>query len=233
MNTHVLLFSHASSNEQIRRSCAIPAHDRLTFQNLPEAVMSKLPSTVFRCVRQERISIRESVCPSVRWCVRNACAKAAFLGWFRPRWDLILNLVINKRVFRASFTLSLQLSVHLYLHIRHIFSANVNTRRDTVRTHRCPVGLVSLLLVVDCRMAQVIAYRNCRQNTVWATGAKWENYPLPRSECPHSYLRELPLCKLRWYGRVTMTVGTTILYIAMIWPRYNDLLKPLLHTSLG
>ena len=72
-------------------------------------------------------SVRPSVGPSVR----NTCAKTAFLGWFRPRWDPVLNLMINKRVLRASFTiLSLHLSVHLYLHICHIFSAKVNTRKD-------------------------------------------------------------------------------------------------------
>ena len=36
------------------------------------------------------------------------------------------------------------LFVHLSLHIWHMF----NTHRDTVRTHRCPVGLVAFLLLV-------------------------------------------------------------------------------------
>ena len=35
------------------------------------------------------------------------------------------------------------LYVHLSVHISQIPSAKVNTRRDTVRMHRCPIGLVS------------------------------------------------------------------------------------------
>ena len=45
--------------------------------------------SLFRCVRQERISIRGSVRPSVRRSVRRsvryACAKTAFFGRFWPR----------------------------------------------------------------------------------------------------------------------------------------------------
>ena len=53
---------------------------------------------IFRCVHQERISIR-SVRPSVRRSVRlsvhYACAKTAFLSCFGPRWDPILKQMIN------------------------------------------------------------------------------------------------------------------------------------------
>ena len=84
-----------------------------------------------RCVRQERISKR------IYLSVHNACAKTAFLDLFWPRWDPVLDRMMNKRVLRASFTtLSILLSVHLFLHVCHVFSAKVNLQRDTVRTHR-------------------------------------------------------------------------------------------------
>ena len=46
-----------------------------------KCLLSFSPFSVFRCVRQERISIRRSVRPSVRY----ACAKTAFPGCFWPR----------------------------------------------------------------------------------------------------------------------------------------------------
>ena len=42
------------------------------------------------------------------------------------------------------------LSVYLSLHICHIISAQFNTRRDTVRTHRCPIMLVKLVNSHSC-----------------------------------------------------------------------------------
>ena len=62
--------------------------------------------------------------------------------------------MINQQVLRAST----RPFVHLFLHICHM----INKRRDTVRMHRCPVGLVSFLLKVDiCALEPVIAGRNC------------------------------------------------------------------------
>ena len=94
-------------------------------------------------------------------CISTVCAKKNVHGFldassrpYRPCKNRVSRLIkatvrsyseimINKRVLRASFTtLSLCLSVHLYLQICHIFYAKVNTRRDTVQTHHCPVGLV-------------------------------------------------------------------------------------------
>ena len=70
-------------------------------------------------MRPAGMHLYKKVCPSVL----NACEKTAFLGWFRPGWYPVLNLMINKRVLRVSFTIqSLHLSVHIYLHICHIFS---------------------------------------------------------------------------------------------------------------
>ena len=127
---------------------------------------------VFRCVRQERISLRgsvrpsviqsvrpsvhpparpsvcssvrpsvhpparPSVCSTVRLSVRDTCAKTAFLGCFWPRWDPLVYWMINKRFWEPPLLLScfICLFVHLSLHMSHMFSAKLNTRRDTVRT---------------------------------------------------------------------------------------------------
>ena len=64
-----------------------------------------------------------SVRPSVHPSVCDACARTAFLGGFRPWRDPVLNVMVNRRVLRASFTiLSLHLSVHRYLHTCHVFN---------------------------------------------------------------------------------------------------------------
>ena len=49
-------------------------------------------------------SVRPSIRPSVRPSVRYACAKTAFFGCFRPRWDPTLNLLRDKHDLRASIT---------------------------------------------------------------------------------------------------------------------------------
>ena len=75
--------------------------------------------SLFRCVRQERISIRGSVRPSVRrsvgWSVRYACAKTVFLGCFWPRWDPTLKQMINQHVLRVFSPVcsSICLSIHM------------------------------------------------------------------------------------------------------------------------
>ena len=101
---------------------------------------------VFRCVRQERISIRGSVRPSVHWSIRpyvhplHKCKNRVsrlFLATMRSytesndRQTCFESLLYYSCRFICLF-------VHLSLHICHMF----NTRRDTARTHRCPVGLV-------------------------------------------------------------------------------------------
>ena len=73
-------------------------------------------AAVFRCVRQERISIRgsvppsvrpsgsPSVRPSVRMSVRYACKKkTAFLGWIWPWWDPSLNQMIDNHFYSLLF----------------------------------------------------------------------------------------------------------------------------------
>ena len=100
------------------------------------------------------MSLCRSVCPSVRWSVRRSVRRSVRPS-VRPL-HMCKNRVSRlffghgeilywiKRNLRASFaTLSfICLLVHLSLHICHMFIAKVNTRGDTVRTHRCPVGLV-------------------------------------------------------------------------------------------
>ena len=101
---------------------------------------------IFRCIRQERISIRKTVHPSVSrlvsWLVSPPVhyAKTTFLGCFWPWWDPLLNLMINQHVLEPPLLLShfTRLFVHRFLHICHM----INTRKDTVRTHIRPSGLV-------------------------------------------------------------------------------------------
>ena len=82
-------------------------------------------------------------CALVRWSVRYASAKTAFLSCFRPRLDPLLKQMINQHILRAPlpFSHSTHLFVHLSLHIYHM----IKTRKDTARTQRCPVGLVDTL----------------------------------------------------------------------------------------
>ena len=81
---------------------------KLAFEYLGSAL--KPAANAKQCVvdwRQERISIRESVFPSVRPSICSsigyACAKTAYLGCFRPRWDPVLNQIINEKFLKASF----------------------------------------------------------------------------------------------------------------------------------
>ena len=111
-------------------------------------------------------SIRQSVGPlvrpSVRMSIRYASAKTAFLGCFRPRWDPILKQMINQHVFRASFTtLLLSRFTHLFVPLSPQICHMINTRRDTVRTHRCPVGLVSLFFACERVSSALSVSRLC------------------------------------------------------------------------
>ena len=77
---------------------------------------------VFRCVRQERISIRGSVRPSLRPSVPPsvgpyACAITAFLGCFRPRWDPTLKQMIIQHVLRVLSPVCS--SICLFIHMSH------------------------------------------------------------------------------------------------------------------
>ena len=59
-------------------------------------------------------------------------------GWFeRHFWYCHLICVC------LSVCLSVSLFVHLSLNISHVSTAKVHICKDTVRTHRCPVGLFS------------------------------------------------------------------------------------------
>ena len=126
----------------------------------PSVRMSVHHKVLFRCVRQERISIRgsvrPSVCrsvgPSVRRSVRHACAKNAFLGCFWPRWDPTLKQMINQHVFWESLHPSVRPSVSPY--ICHM----INTRWDTARTHRCPGGLVFIFIVNRRKMVDRLRF---------------------------------------------------------------------------
>ena len=103
-------------------------------------------SFILRCVCQERISIRGSVRPSVRPLVRPSVRPS--VGQLRlckkPRFSAVFGhdeiLHWNKwatHMFWESFHPSVCPSVSPY--ICHM----INTRWDTARTHRCPVGLVN------------------------------------------------------------------------------------------
>ena len=59
----------------------------------------------------------------------------------------------NHVLLASVTTLSVCPSVHLSLHICHM----INTRRDTVRTHRCPVGLVFSVFILLLNRGHLIA----------------------------------------------------------------------------
>ena len=99
-------------------------------------------------------SIRPSIHPSVRPSVTpvqnplsaisyqlSAISYQLSLGCFWPRWDPILEQMINQHILRASSAVS-SICSSICLHICHM----INSRRDTVRTRHSPVGLVSFLL---------------------------------------------------------------------------------------
>ena len=96
-------------------------------------------SVLFRCVRQERICIRGSVRrlvrPSVRPYVRYAFLKFGVFG-----------TLSNQTLFGMHWGRFICLSVPLCVlpYIRHVYHQSQYTqlRKDTVRTHLCPVGLV-------------------------------------------------------------------------------------------
>ena len=102
---------------------------------------------IFRCVCQERISkrgsVRLSVCPSV--CPLRFLKNHSFwLFSAPPMLRIKLNAIWNgSRPFYLSDRPSVCPSIYLSLSISDMSSAKVSTRRDTVRKHRCPVGLVS------------------------------------------------------------------------------------------
>ena len=97
-----------------------------------------LRNFIFRCVRQKRISIRGAVRPSVRPSVGRSVTPVQ-----KPHFSAVFGhgeiLHWNKwstNMFWESFHPSVRPSVSPY--ICHM----INTRWDTARTHRCPVGLV-------------------------------------------------------------------------------------------
>ena len=100
---------------------------------------------VFRCVRQERISIRGSVRPSVRRSVRPLRLCKNRVSWlFLAAMRSYTKSYERQTCFESLLYYSCRLIcliIHLSLHICHL----INTHRDTVRTHHCPVGLVFLL----------------------------------------------------------------------------------------
>ena len=110
---------------------------------------------IFRCVRQERISITEGL--SVRGSVGMSVTpvqKPRFLAVFGHGEILHWNKW-STNMFWESFHPSVRPSVSPY--ICHM----INTRWDTARTHRCPVGLVTLLLLpnrsrLDCRVCGLV-----------------------------------------------------------------------------
>ena len=107
---------------------------------------------LFRCVLaslKEGLSVRplvsrsvgRSVHPSVGPSVHHACAKTKFFGFFWTRWDSIQNQTIDKRVLREIFTLETQLTLPKSVS-QTKSSVRVGKHRNTVRTHRCLIGLV-------------------------------------------------------------------------------------------
>ena len=90
---------------------------------------------LFRCVRQERISIRS---PSVRLLVRRSVTPVRKTHFSAPE----LNQMIDKRVLRKA---SVCPSVSPHIVMCHM----INTRRESQRhspDHRCLVGLVLVCL---------------------------------------------------------------------------------------
>ena len=91
---------------------------------------------LFGCVCPERVSKRGSVRPSIHY----ARAKSAFLGCLSGQGEVLYWIKRSPKVFWEPPLLLCRficLFVHLSLHIWHICSAEFNTHRDTVRTHRC------------------------------------------------------------------------------------------------
>ena len=99
---------------------------------------------VIRCVRQVCLSVRRSVRHSVRSSTRPSVTplqKLRFSAVFGHgeilhwnKWST--NMFWEPPLLVSRFT---RLFIHLSLHICHM----INSRRNTVRTHLCPVGLVS------------------------------------------------------------------------------------------
>ena len=100
---------------------------------------------IFRCVRQERISIRGSVRPSVRPSFRPSVGRSVRpsvgpLRLFKNRvFPLLLATVRSYTGSNDRQTCFICLFVHQSLHICHMFSAKFNTRGNTVRTHRVAI----------------------------------------------------------------------------------------------
>ena len=94
-----------------------------------------------------RPSVRPSVCPSISWLVGPSVGPLRLCKNHVFRLFSATMRTYTESTERQTWFESLHyyfcrficLFVHLPIHICHM----INTRRDTVRAHRCPVGLVS------------------------------------------------------------------------------------------
>ena len=110
---------------------------------LPSIPLPIHPSIYLSAHPRIHLSDRPSFCPHVLY---ESCYTV--FGTFKPQRCLVANPTFFGMFWKPVFILHFICpSIHLSLHTHHMSCVKVNTSSDTVRTHRCPIGLATIYLL--------------------------------------------------------------------------------------